>query len=79
MYGPVLRGEKVTLRPPTDDEAKLFVEWFADTDVTRYLGTRFPPALYQEEEFLKKIGESKEDVFWVIEAEGRAVGASGIH
>ena len=79
MYGPVLSGEKVRLRPPQDGEAKLFVEWFADTEVTRYLALRFPPALYQEEEFLKKIGESKDDVFWMIEAEGRPIGAAGIH
>lgn len=79
MYGPVLTGEKVTLRPPRADEAKLFIGWFADTQVTRYMLTRFPPALYQEEEILKKLGESKDDVFWVIEADGRAVGATGIH
>lgn len=79
MYGPVLRGTKVTMRPPEEADAARFLEWFADTEVTRYLGRRMVPALFQEEEFLKRIGESKNDVFWMLEAEGRAVGASGIH
>ena len=79
MYGPVLTGTKVTLRPPEDADAARFVEWFADVEVTRYLGRRAVPALFQEEEFLKRVGESKTDVFWMIEAEGRAIGASGIH
>jgi len=79
MYGPVLKGTNVTLRPPEDADAARFVEWFADTEVTRYLGRLFVPALFQEEEFLKRVGESKTDVFWMIEADGRAIGASGIH
>jgi len=79
MYGPVLTGTKVTLRPPEDADAARLVEWFADVEVTRYLGRRTVPALFQEEEFLKRAGESKTDVFWVIQAEGRPIGASGIH
>ncbi len=79
MFGPVLKGTKVTLRPPQEKEPALFVEWFADTEVTRFLGTAFPMSLQQEEDFVKRIGESKNDVWWMIEAEGRAIGASGIH
>ena len=79
MFGPVLKGERVRLRPPVPAEAALFVEWLADTEVTRYLGTAFPMSLQQEEDFVKRIGESKNDVWWIIEAEGRAIGASGIH
>ena len=79
MFGPVLKGEKVTLRPAVESDAEHFVRWFADTEVTRYLVRRMAVALYQEQEFLKKIGESNDDVFWMIDAEGKPIGASGIH
>jgi RimJ/RimL family protein N-acetyltransferase len=79
MYGPVLKGEKVTLRPPDEGDAQRFIDWFADQEVTRYLGTTFPLPLEQEKETLKKLGESKNDVFWVIEAEGKGIGGIGIH
>jgi len=79
MFGPVLKGDKVTLRPGREDDAQHFVRWFADMEVTRYLNRRMAITLEQEQEFLKKIGESKDDVWWVIEADGKAIGATGIH
>lgn len=79
VFGPVLRGEQVTLRPPVEGDAAKVIEWFADMEVTRYLNLVFPPSLQQEEDFLKRIGESKTDVWWVIEADGRTIGATGIH
>ncbi len=79
MFGPLIKGEHVTLRPPTTEDAACFVRWFADMEVTRYLGHRTGVSLQQEEEFFKKIGESKDDLFWVIEAEGKSIGATGIH
>lgn len=79
MFGPVIKGAKITLRPPLDSDAALFIAWFADTEVTRYLGRPFPPSLQEEEAFFKRIGESKNDVWWAIEAEGRTIGATGIH
>jgi RimJ/RimL family protein N-acetyltransferase len=79
MYGPVLTGTKVTLRPPDDSDAARFVAWFADLEVTRYLVHRFTFAQEQEEGLLKRLGESKTDVFWMLEADGQAIGATGIH
>jgi RimJ/RimL family protein N-acetyltransferase len=80
MYGPVLVGTKVTLRPPDDSDAARFVEWFADLEVTRYLGPRRAAfAQFQEQEALKRLGESKTDVLWALESEGRLIGATGIH
>ena len=49
MYGPVLVGTKVTLRPPVDADAARFVEWFGDLEVTRYLLRRFGVGQLQEE------------------------------
>jgi RimJ/RimL family protein N-acetyltransferase len=79
MFGPLLRGEKVTLRPARENDAGDFVRWFADMEVTRFLSRRMAITLQQEQEFLKKIGESKDDVWWVLEADGKAIGATGIH
>ena len=79
MFGPVLKGKLVTLRPPIDGDAQRFIDWFADTEVTRYLGTAFPLSLQAEEDAIKRLGESKNDVWWVLEAEGRSIGATGIH
>lgn len=79
MYGPVLKGQQVTLRPPDETDAARFVEWFADQEVTRYLATAFPPHIDQEKEWMKKVGEAKDVVFWMIEAGGKAIGSTGIH
>ena len=65
----------MTLRPPDDSDPARFVAWLADLEVTRYLGAFVdPPALEQEKEWFKRMGESKDHVYWIIEAEGRAIG-----
>ena len=79
MFGPLLRGEKVTLRPARENDAEHFVRWFADMEVTRYLNRRMAVTLEQEQEYLKKIGESKDDVWWMIDAEEKPIGATGVH
>jgi RimJ/RimL family protein N-acetyltransferase len=79
MFGPVLKGDRITLRPADDADPPRFLPWIADMEVTRYLGRRTGAALYQEVDFFKRVGESKSDVLWIIEAEGEAVGATGIH
>ena len=79
VFGPVLEGTKVTLRPADDADPPRFVDWFADPEVTRYLGRAMAVALYEEVEFLKRVGDSKDDVFWMIDAAGRTIGATGIH
>src|SRR2546428_14075205 len=79
MFGPLLKGAHVTLRPGREEDADHFVRWFSDMEVTRYLNRRMAVAPYQEQEFLKKIGESKDDVWGMIDAQGKAIGATGIH
>ena len=79
MFGPVLKGERVTLRPADDTDPPRFLPWIADMEVTRYLGRRTGAALYQEVDFFKRVGEAKDTVLWIIEADGEAVGATGIH
>ncbi|TME68106.1 MAG: hypothetical protein E6I48_17200, partial [Chloroflexi bacterium] len=65
MFGPLLRGDHVTLRPADDSDPPRFVPWFADMEVTRYLGRRTAVALYYEVDTLKKFGESDNAVFWM--------------
>ena len=79
MFGPVLKGDHVTLRPADDSDPPRFLPWIADMEVTRYLGRRTGAALYQEVDFFKKVGEAKDTVLWIIEADGETVGATGIH
>jgi len=79
MFGPVLKGDHVTLRPADDSDPPRFVPWIADMEVTRYMGRRTGMALYQEVDFFKRVGEAKDSVLWVIDADGETVGATGIH
>lgn len=79
MFGPVLHGEKVTLRPPGESDVPRYLEWFSDMEVTRFLGRVMALSREQELDWLKRTGESRTDVVWVIEVDGEAIGATGIH
>jgi RimJ/RimL family protein N-acetyltransferase len=79
MYGPVIQGKLVTLRPPRPDDVPTMLTWFEDLEVTRFLELRFPPGVEAEKEWLDRIARDPNEVYWVIEFEGRAVGGTGIH
>ncbi len=79
MYGPVIRGKLVTLRPPRAEDADAMPAWFEDLEVTRFLLLRHAPSLEMEKEFLDKIARDPNVVWWVVEHDGRAVGGTGIH
>src|SRR6266487_3061836 len=79
MFGPVLCGKKIVLRPPIVGDAEKLVAWFRDPDVTRYRAGRALASVQQEEDFLKHVANSKDDVWWAIEAEGRTIGTTDIH
>jgi RimJ/RimL family protein N-acetyltransferase len=55
------------------------ITWFEDMEVTRFLLLRNPPGIEAEKEWLDKMARSPDDVFWVVEFKGRAVGATAIH
>ena len=78
MFGPILRGTRVTLRPPRKEDLETYLAWFADPEVTRYQprSTPFSPA--QEESWFTKTGEDPNSVVWAIEVDGKAVGTTGI-
>jgi RimJ/RimL family protein N-acetyltransferase len=79
MYGPVIQGKLVTLRPPRPDDAAVMITWFEDMEVTRFLLVRHPPSMDMETEWLDKMARSPDDVVWVIEYQGHAVGTTALH
>jgi ribosomal-protein-alanine N-acetyltransferase len=79
MYGPVIEGRLVRLRPPKPEDAATMITWFEDLEVTRFMLLRFPPSIEMEKDWLDRMAKSQDDVFWVIEHESRAVGATAIH
>src|SRR5207244_11605750 len=78
VFGPILRGTRVTLRPPRKEDLETYLAWFADPEVTRYQprSTPFSPA--QEEAWFTRTGEDPNSVVWAIEVDGKAVGTTGI-
>lgn len=79
MYGPVIEGKLIRLRPPRVEDAPLMITWFEDLEVTRFLSTRHPKSLEAQKEWLEKVERDPDGVIWVVEHEGHAVGTTGIH
>jgi [ribosomal protein S5]-alanine N-acetyltransferase len=66
MLGPILETERLRPEPPRPDHLGLFIRWFADPDVTRYLLRRHPPSLRQEEAWLERMVRSARDIVWTV-------------
>ena len=79
MFGPILEGERVRLVPARAEMLPTFTQWFSDTEVTRYLTLRYPPAPKLEEEWYDRVSRSETDLVWAITVEGRLIGTTGIH
>lgn len=78
MYGPVLQGKLVRLRPPTAEDAAAMSTWFDELEVTRFLELRHPPSVEMEKEFIDRMARDANVVFWAVEVDGRLVGGTGI-
>ncbi|MDQ6709407.1 MAG: GNAT family N-acetyltransferase [Candidatus Dormibacteraeota bacterium] len=79
MFGPVIKGRLVTLRPPRAEEAVMLVTWFEDREITRFMKLQFPPSLDAEKEWLEKMAKGADDIVWAIEMSNRLIGVTGIH
>lgn len=81
MLGPILHGAHVRLIPPAPEHLPVFLRWFADPQITRYLLYRFPFSMRQEEEWIERIARSEEDVVWaiVLDATGTLIGTTALH
>ena len=78
MYGPVMQGKLVRLRPPKPEDAELMPGWFEDLETTRFLGLRNPPSIEMEKDWLDRTAKDPDSVVWVVEVDGRAAGTTGI-
>lgn len=78
MYGPVIEGKLVRLRPPRLEDAAVMITWFEDLEVTRFLKLRHPLSLEAEREWLEKVANDPDHIQWVIEFKGAPVGTTGI-
>src|SRR4030088_2139771 len=78
MYGPVLEGKLVRLRPPRPEDAAVMITWFEDLEVTRFLKLRYPPSVEAEKEWLEKIARGPDHVQWGGEVKGAAAGTTSI-
>jgi RimJ/RimL family protein N-acetyltransferase len=78
MYGPVIQGKLVRLRPPKAEDALPMLSWFEDLEATQFLGRRNPLSVDMENEWLERIARDPDSVIWVVEVEGRPVGTSVI-
>ncbi|HET9782587.1 MAG TPA: GNAT family protein [Candidatus Dormibacteraeota bacterium] len=78
MFGPVIEGKLVRLRPPRPDEVTEISTWFDDLEVTRFLKLRNPPSVEMEKEFLDRTARDPDAIWWAVEHEGRLVGGTGI-
>jgi RimJ/RimL family protein N-acetyltransferase len=78
MYGPVIEGKVVRLRPPRPEDAAAMITWFEDLEVTRFIKLQHPPSLDAEKEFLDNMARDPDSVFWVVEHDGRIIGGTSI-
>jgi ribosomal-protein-alanine N-acetyltransferase len=81
MFGPVIAGERVQLEPPRLEYAAVYLRWFADRAVTRYMLTRHPTSLRKQEEWIEQMASSPNDVLWAMvrAADRELIGNLGLH
>jgi RimJ/RimL family protein N-acetyltransferase len=81
VFGCVLEGEEVRLRPVEEGDLPHFVTWLEDMDVRRWLAMSEmpPPTLESEHEWYQERKQDPSCVIWCIESEeGRPIGDVGL-
>lgn len=80
---PVIRSERLYLRPAERADLPAFVRWFADAEVRRHLALRAPFSLAMEEKWFDGMVErqGKSDYHFVacLVDDGRPIGTVGLH
>jgi RimJ/RimL family protein N-acetyltransferase len=79
---PIIRGERVYLRPAERSDLPTFVRWFADAETTRHLAVRAPFSEAMEEEWFKGVveGQGEKQYHFVIclVGDGRSIGTADL-
>ena len=80
---PMLRGERVYLRPAEKTDLPMFVRWFADAETARGLMVRAPFSLAAEEQWFADMAtrQGKTDYHFVIcrLTDDTPIGTAGLH
>lgn len=79
MQGPVLSGERVTLRAHKRKDAKAFVRFLSDPDVTRYLARQEIPTLEDELAWIATQAADPNSYSWTVVVDGKPVGVIGLN
>lgn len=76
-----LEGERLRLRAMEKEDIDLFLKWFNDPDICRFLLRHRPLGRKEEEEFLENLHKRDKDILYVIEdrKENRPIGSCGLH
>jgi len=76
MSAPILTTGRLILRPPVAEDAQAIADILNFLEVTQWLTTvPFPYTLADVEEFLARLEASPDRLYWLVEIEGRAMGA----
>lgn len=79
---PIIRGERVYLRPAERGDLEAFVRWFADAEVSRYLSDRAPFSMAMEERWFERLvdeqGKSRYHFVICLLSDGRAIGGTDL-
>ena len=79
MLGPIVEGERIRLVPPTPEMLPQYAAWFANREVTRFMGVPYPPSLVGETAWFERIAASDSDIVWAVMLGDRHIGGTGIH
>ncbi len=80
---PIIRGERVWLRPAERADIPIFVRWLNDAETTSFLMQRAPLSQAAEEQWFERMlqAQGKEHYIFVIclLEDGRPIGTIGLH
>ena len=79
---PILRGERVYLRPAERSDLELFVRWLSDAEVGRHLSVRSPLSQAEEEKWFDQMveqqGRDRYHFVICLRSDGRPIGAADL-
>jgi diamine N-acetyltransferase len=79
---PILRGERILLRPAERADLPTFVTWFGDADVIETLGARAPMSQAAEEAWFEELQAAQGNSRWhfviCLRSTGQAIGTAGL-